>query len=563
MKQLSFLLFLPCFLFGQDNYSPDYDSIISFYRALDKKYPEALLLESGKSDIGKPIHLFILSKDADFNPGSLRKKNKLFLLVNNGIHPGEPDGINACMELSRDLLSRKSIPSTMVILIIPVYNVDGALNRSCCSRANQNGPEAYGFRGNAKNLDLNRDFIKCDSENAATFSMLFQSWNPDIFVDTHVSNGADYQYTLTLITTQKDKLNPHLSSFVNQKMEPALYDACSKKGFPVAPYVNTSGKTPESGIVGFMETPRYSTGYAALFNCIGFVTETHMLKPFKQRVKATRVFLDELINYANKNAEAIMEVRKKAQESLASQKQFCLSWKLDTSNFSYFKFRGYEPEYKTSEISGKPRLFYNQKKPFEKNIPFFNNYTPQNCVSIPDFYLVPQAWKAVIDKLKINQVPIRILTRDTLIKAEVYKITQWNSLKSPYEGHFLHHSVKTEKETREIKCYAGDLLVPTGNIKTRYVVETLEPEGPDSFFAWNFFDPILQQKEWFSDYVFEDLALEFLKKNPQLKADLEKAKKENPDQFKDPDSELYFIYRNSPWFEKSYMIYPVARIFSR
>lgn len=48
------------------------------------------------------------------------------------------------------------------------YNVGGMMNRSSSSRANQDGPEEYGFRGNSQNLDLNRDFIKMDSEEAFT-----------------------------------------------------------------------------------------------------------------------------------------------------------------------------------------------------------------------------------------------------------------------------------------------------------------------------------------------------------------------------------------------------------
>ena len=88
-------------------------------------------------------------------------------------------------------------------MYIPVYNVDGALSRQDTSRVNQNGPEAFGFRGNARHLDLNRDFIKADSLNARTFAQVFTRWDPDVMVDTHTSNGADYQHVVTLIATQQ------------------------------------------------------------------------------------------------------------------------------------------------------------------------------------------------------------------------------------------------------------------------------------------------------------------------------------------------------------------------
>ena len=71
-----------------------------------------------------------------------------------------------------------------------------ALNRNSTTRTNQNGPESYGFRGNARNYDLNRDFIKSDTKNAKTFAQIFHLVQPDVFIDNHVSNGADYQYIL-------------------------------------------------------------------------------------------------------------------------------------------------------------------------------------------------------------------------------------------------------------------------------------------------------------------------------------------------------------------------------
>ncbi|MDQ3292253.1 MAG: hypothetical protein M3Q05_13280, partial [Bacteroidota bacterium] len=191
------------------NKTATYQECIAYYQKLDKAYEALKLVEYGSTDVGKPLHVAVLSSDKDFNPVSLRKKNKRILLIQNGIHPGEPEGIDASMMLARDYLQKKEWQAYLkdvVVLFIPIYNVDGSLNRNSYSRANQEGPESYGFRGNARNLDLNRDYIKNDSRNAQTFTKIFQEWQPDVFVDTHTSNGADYQHTMTLIATQKDKL---------------------------------------------------------------------------------------------------------------------------------------------------------------------------------------------------------------------------------------------------------------------------------------------------------------------------------------------------------------------
>lgn len=547
----------------EQNQTVTYDEAIAFYSELDKKYNQAKLSSYGNTDIGKPLHLFVISAENDFDPASLKNKNKRIILINNGIHPGEPDGIDACIKLSEDLLTKPELKQHLentVICIIPVYNVDGALNRGCCSRVNQNGPEEYGFRGNARNLDLNRDFIKCDSENAKTFTKIFHLWQPDVFVDTHVSNGADYQYVMTLISTQHNKLHPLLGRYLHNELEPLLYKYMQTKGFPMVPYVNTLKEIPDSGIVGYMETPRYSTGYTTLFNTIGFVTETHMLKPYRERVEATHTFLHSLIEIINREHLKISELKKRASFDVIQKERFPLSWKLDSTNVDTINFRGFEAEYKKSNISGLQRLSYNQNRPFEKPIPFYNTYVAAESVPKPHAYIIPQAWKEVIELLELNNIKTERITSDTSLSAEVYYITDYKTIERPFESHYLHYNIKTRSEPQQLKFYKGDYIVKVNQPGNRYIVETLEPSATDSYFAWNFFDEILQQKEWFSDYVFEEKAEELLNQNQQLKAEFEKKKSEDSKFASNHFAQLYYIYQRSPYYEKSHMRYPVVRI---
>src|SRR5690606_23028136 len=193
-------------------------------------------------------HLILVSNDGDTDLRNIRKKNKRILLINNGIHPGEPDGIDASMLLVRDIVTKKySIPNNVVLAFIPVYNIGGCLNRSPNYRVDQNGPEEFGFRGNGRNFDLNRDFIKLDSRNAQSFTEIFHELDPDIFVDNHVSNGADYQHIMTLLTTQHNKLGGEMGNYLNKTMEPAIYAGMKQKGYDLIPYVNSFGDTPEKG----------------------------------------------------------------------------------------------------------------------------------------------------------------------------------------------------------------------------------------------------------------------------------------------------------------------------
>jgi hypothetical protein len=537
-----------------------YDAAIAYYENIAKNYPQAKLLTYGSTDFGKPLHLLVLSQDKVFDPVEIKKANKAVLLINNGIHPGEPEGIDASMMLARDLLKEDNLPKDVVICIIPIYNIDGSFNRSSTSRANQNGPLAYGFRGNSKNLDLNRDFIKTDSKNSAAFQLIFNTWQPEIFVDTHTSNGADYQYVMTLIPTQKDKLNALLSGYLTKTLVPDLYSTMEKKGYPMIPYVNSFGEVPETGIAGFIESPRYSTGYTTLHNTIGFMPETHMLKAYDLRVDATYKLLQTYVDIVQRDAQVITENKRKADELVAKQTEFPLAWKLNKSVSNNLPFKGFEAGKKPSEVSGFDRLYYDRDKPYTKTIKEWNNYEPAITVQKPVAYIIPKAWDRVIALLKLNKVKVEELKTDTKISVESYYITDFKTASRPYEGHYLHSAVVVNPVKNTLQYYAGDFVVYANQKTNRFIVETLEPQATDSYFNWNFFDSILDMKEHFSAYVFEDTAADLLKSNPELKNKLEAKKASDADFAKNAAAQLDFVYKNSDYYEKTHNRYPVARL---
>jgi hypothetical protein len=548
---------------GNGNQTCTYEECINWYENLDKQFDEVKLLTYGATSVGKPLHVVVISKDKIFDPEAIRKSNRRIYLVNNGIHPGEPDGIDASMMFARDVLTKKELKGILdhvVIIIIPVYNVSGMLNRGAAGRANQNGPEEYGFRGTSQNYDLNRDFVKCDSREAQTFTQIFREWQPEIFVDTHVSNGADYQYTMTLIPSQPDKLESTLAAYQQQSLLPRLNAAVKESGFEVVTYVNSIEETPDSGLVAFLETPRYSTGYAALFNCIGMMPETHMLKPYRDRVYSTYELIVHVGKIVNSDYELIGMNKKKADEIISSQKKFIIGWKLDELKFEMIPFKGYTASYKPSDVSGLKRLYYDRSAPFEKEVKYYNHYIASESADKPFAYIVPQGWEQVIERLKLNKVEMKPLSRDTVMEVQVYYIEDYKTATHAYEGHYIHSSVKVRSEMQRIAFYKGDYIIHTNQASNRYIVEMLEPAGTDSYFAWNFFDPILMQKEYFSDYVWEDKAAELLGKDEALNKAFQEKKNSDTAFAKDGNAQLNFIYTHSPDFEKSFNRYPVARV---
>lgn len=541
-----------------------YQEAIAYYKALADQFQEVRIEEIGMTDSGYPLHLVTVSTSKTFDYSKAHENGDAVILINNGIHPGEPDGIEACMMLVRNLLSeskKRDELKGVTLAIIPIYNIGGALNRNSHSRANQNGPLEYGFRGNGQNLDLNRDFIKMDSKNAKSFSQIYHKVKPDILIDTHVSNGADYQYNITHLATQSDKLGGELGEYLKNEMIPLLESEMLAKKEEIIPYVNVFNAAPDKeGYTQFMDSPRYSSGYTTLFHTIGFIIETHMLKPFDVRVSATYRFIETMIEIAQKDGVKIKSMRtKRLNESLIGQ-SLPIDWKLDRSQFETLSFNGYEMEPKVSEITGEDRIFFNREKPFTKDIPYYNYYAPKTEVIVPKAYIIPQAWGKVIEYLDLNNVIMKKLVQDTSISVETYKIEDHYTAKTPYEAHYPHSRTNVSSSVTTMNFRKGDYWVSLDQPAGRFLVEVLEPQATDSYFNWNLFDTILQQKEHFSPYVFEEVAYELLSDNKELKEKFEKKKEENIGFAKNARAQLNYIYRNSLHYEDAHMRYPVYRV---
>jgi hypothetical protein len=571
MKKLFIFLLLPVFTYGQNlktifetsggKETPTYTQCIDFYKKLDQQSDLVQMKAYGATDAGFPLHLVLVSSDKDFDIASLKRKKKSLIFINNGIHPGEPDGIDASMQLVRDIAEKRfTLPQNVVLAFLPVYNIGGMLNRSANYRVDQDGPAEFGFRGNAQNYDLNRDFIKGDTRNARTFAQIFQLLDPDVFVDNHVSNGADYQHVMTLIASQHNRLGGSMGTFMNKQFEPGLYNLMQQKGFDLVPYVNHFGETPEKGWSEFWDSPRYSSGYASLWNTFAFVPETHMLKPYPQRVKATYALMQSFIEFTSKNSAQITALRAEQKAAQKAQQTFPIAWKLDRSRSKEITYKGYASGRKASEVSGLPRLYYDRSKPYDVKVPFYNYYVDTLSVQKPVAYVIPQGWWKVVELLQQNGIRMQRLPKDTTMEVESYKIEKYTSSPRKYEGHHLNSNVQVTATIQKVAFRKGDYLVPMNTDANRFLIEVLEPQAEDSYFAWNFFDPILGQKEGFSAYVFEETAAQFLKDHPEVKKALEERKAADAEFAKSASAQLNFVYQASPYYEPAHNRYPVYRL---
>ncbi|MGB3546075.1 MAG: hypothetical protein WBA17_03825 [Saprospiraceae bacterium] len=550
------------------NTSADHAQLLEFYTALSAKYPgrcELQLDTNLQTDSGLPLPVIVLDQNGRFKPDPGRWK--MVLLVNNAIHAGEACGVDGSMLFARDLLEGKGGDwDEVTVVIIGAYNLGGLLNRSTDTRVNQDGPQEHGFRGNARNLDLNRDFIKADTRNARSFARLFQAWDPDLFIDNHTTNGSDHRYDFTLIPTEHSRLPEPLARYQTEALLPFLYAELAMRGVAATPYVysyGSYGKPPtEDGIMAFPDLPRYSTGYAALNHTLGFMPETHALKPFHKRVEGVHQFMLAATEWLQLDEGELREARLEARAAYAAQTGIPLVYELDTTRYDTLKFKGYTSEMRPSKVTGQDRLYYNHERPLDTTIRHYNYYRPTLSAARPRAYILPQAYREVAERLRLNGVLMQPLERDTTLRVTTYRISKFGSYDQPYEGHFYHNQVELSSEIIECRYRRGDYLIPADAAQPalRYVIETLEPEAPDSYFRWNFFDGVLQQKESFSPYRFEEIAERLLMEKPELKAALEAARAADPELAESAYGQLDWIYRHSNYLEPDAYRYPVGII---
>lgn len=558
MNKILFIAFAFVFNFeaviSQDleaNWTPNYDELIATYQELASNNDEIQLFEMGESDYGKPIYLCVINGEKDSLGTFIKAKASSSLLINNAIHPGEPDGVNACILWIDEWIKKgKKTANLPIIAIIPAYNIGGMHNRSGTSRANQEGPEEYGFRGNAKNLDLNRDCIKMDSKNMETLARIFTAIEPDVFIDNHVSNGADYQHVLSYISPVRNRMGKAMGDLTYESYLPYQEQFCKQSKTDLVPYVDLVDAIPDNGIMAFNDLPRYASGYAALRNSIGITVETHMLKSFPERVQATKLFMEGTIAWLCEKGGELKEAKGKDKSEAFKSKYFSFNYN-PTEYFELIPFKGYTAEYIKSEVTGLDRLYYNRDKPWEKEIKFFNEYLPTDSLQVPKEIYLNNACYDIVRKLRLNGVLVEEIRNIEITNCQSIVIKEFNSGNRPYEGHFLHDKIEYQMDSMNISIEKGfKVIVDESNVK--FLMSVLTPNAPDSYFAWNEFDSYMQQKEYFSPYVFEEKAVEILKNNPSLNKEFEEKKLLDESFKKSQWSQLYFIYKNSSYFEPTF-----------
>ncbi|MFT5234609.1 MAG: hypothetical protein ACI9UQ_002656, partial [Candidatus Krumholzibacteriia bacterium] len=520
----------------------------------------------GTSPQGRDLPLIIADAGGRFLPADhMGRSDRVVVLVQACIHGGESCGKDAGMMLLRNIAANDpsvaGILEKVTLLFIPILNVDGHERFGPYNRINQNGPREMGWRTNAQNLNLNRDYLKADLLETQSWLDLFDAWLPDFFIDIHSTDGADYQYPITYHLELFGGMDAGLTELTT-KYRDSMVTKMEADGYPLGPYVSfRTWHDPASGLKAAPSTPRFSTGYMALQNRPGLLVETHMLKPYQVRVDSALKLTTHSLFWCGDNATELRNSVLKADEMAASQifraEPYPLTWISDGDSTS-FEFLGVEYDSLTSETTGGQWIKFSERKS-KSVVPFFDSVEPDDSADLPEAYLIPPEWSDALARLERHHIDFTRLTVPAEVTVRTWKFsnTQWQS--KPYEGrHPVTFDATPITETRQFPI--GTAVISLNQRSARVIAHLLEPKAPDSLLYWGFFSPIFTQTEYVESYVIESMIPTLLADNPEWATELAALKASNPDFAADPWAIRYWIYAKTPYFDSRVNIYPVASI---
>ena len=565
--------------------TPSYAETVAFLERLRDAHTDRVRIEPfGRSGEERELPIGIASKDGVFDPEAIHRSGRAVVLVQNAIHAGEMDGKDACLALLRDLLldsGTGGLLDRVVFVFIPIYNADGHERRSPYQRINQNGPEEMGWRANATNLNLNRDYMKAEAPETRAFLELFHRWLPDFFVDDHVTDGADFQYDVTFRVDATPDVAPATAAWLRGTVTPELERRVNASGhlaFPDTIFLKDDAD-PAQGLTFSNNPPRFSTGQMILEGRPGLLVELHMLKDYATRVGANYAILRALLELLNREADRLISLNREADlaavrlgSAAARDEPFPLEI-AGTGETTPIPFRGYAFTRALSEISGTMSIRYDHR-PWEATLPQETGVRVVRSVVPPAGYIVPPGWARVVEVLDAHGVNLRRTNGPWTGEVGRYRCAgmQWPS--GPFEGRHpivgggpveraSGHFGSVTRRTERSAFPAGSVVVPLDQRLARVAVHWLEPEAPDSALRWGFFDSIFEPKEGAEAYVLERLAREELARDPGLRTEFERRIAEDPEFAGDPRARLGFFFDRSPWGRANRVgEYPVGRLSS-
>ncbi len=556
-------------LFESSNFmeTPTYKETISYCERLAKSSTMINIVSIGKSERGEEIPMLIVDKESFVSPKNIRKAGRAIIFIQACVHPGEPDGKDAGFMLIRNIVKRKTnikILDNVSIVFLPIFNVDGHERWGAFNRINQNGPKEMGWRTTAANYNLNRDYLKADAIEMKYWLGMYNEWEPDFIFDCHTTDGADYQYAITYSLETSGNLDPALSSWLENNYLKTITPKMDSLGYPIFPYVIFKNwHDPRSGLINYASPIKLLNGYAAARNRGCMLIETHMLKSYKTRVFATYEIIMESLKLFASEQQVLISLNKKADTLAAStemiKKPFPLKYS-PSGDSTIVQFRGVHYDIEKSNITGGNWFIYDSTRKETFSIPYYKQLKAESIISLPAAYAIPPEIKFIEPLLRIHEIEYFKVKENISTEGEV---TRFNSIELNTRSTEGRQTVRNQKNSiskEKVIIPKGSIIVPVSQLRLKLIVHMFEPDSPDSFLQWGYFNITFEQKEYAESYVMEKMMREMMDKDPQLKADFD-LKYNSDSTFRNNQYEIYnWFYSKTPYWDQKLNVYPIIRI---
>lgn len=536
--------------------TPRYDETVAYLKRLVAAAPQLKMVSLGKSPEGRDIWMVIASKDRAFTPEALKRSGKPVVFAQAGIHSGEIDGKDAGLMLLRDMTVRgtkRELLDRANFLFVPIFSVDAHERFSRFTRINQRGPVEGGWRTNTRNLNLNRDYMKADTEEMQAMIRALNTWQPDLYIDLHVTDGADYQYDITYGWNGEAGWSPSIAKWLDATFRPAIDDMLQKTGHIPGPLIFTDDPL-YAGVITGQTDPKLSHGYGDARHMASILVENHSLKPYDQRVLGTYVFLEQTLRTVGAHAASLRRANEEARTRNAQE--IPLSWRIPENQNDTIEVLGVASRKTLSPVSGGVRVEW-LGQPVTLRAPDREATEVATSVRRPKAYWVPAAWRDVIRMLDLHGVRYERIAAPREVDVTMYRFTDPKFDPRQFEGHVRVTATATPEKHRE-RFPAGSVRVPADQPLGTLAMLLLEPQSADSLFQWGWFHSILTPTEYVESYIMEPMAAKMLEEDPQLAEEFRK-KVENDAEFRaNPRARLNWFYTKTPFYDERAMLYPVG-----
>jgi len=466
-----------------------YEDVIAFIEQLQRKGAPISVQYIGAAKSGKRMPLVIAARPMVASAAEARRSGKPIIYIQGNIHAGEVEGKEAALIVLRRLCQAPAggILDKAILLFDPIYNIDGneMWGPQARNRPEQNGPELVGHRESGEGFDLNRDGMKAESlEFRALLANLWNTWDPDVMMDLHTTDGTRHGYELTYAPPLNPNTYSGITAFTRDEMLPKMRQQIRRQfGQELFDYGDAERRDNQQVWATFEETGRFMTNYAGLRNRIGILSEATTYISFKDRVVATDIFVTACLDYLIKNSRRVTDLTRGADAIVSAMAEDPDKAPSLGVTFKMAPRGAEEVILEPAPAAGQPRPEGRPTKLVRVKMPIYERFIATKTEKMPSYYAIPAQETHLIEALRRHGVVVEKLVKPGHVIGQRFTFSDVKVGSRPFQGHRLTQATGSFSPVEEV-FPPGSYVVRLNQPLNILIFNLLEPESTDGAVTW-------------------------------------------------------------------------------